>query len=681
MMTRVPILEVDALEVVYETENGSIPAIRDVSFSLDRKEALGLVGESGSGKTTIGLAIVHHLADNGRISGGSIRFDGTDVVPLTGGSLRRVRGHRIAMVYQDPASALNPSLRIGEQIAEVYRKHASAGGPDIRDRTVALLERVHLPDAAYAYSRYPHEFSGGQQQRIVIAMALAMNPDLLILDEPTTGLDVTVEAEILDLFAELRRSVNAAFLFISHNIAVIAKMCDRIGALYAGQLVELGPTEDVLAEPSHPYTRKLLSARIPFGATKADLALAAADQPAPEEGRPSDGCSFEPHCVFAKARCRTEGPPLLKASATWWSRCFFHEEVHRSQWRPDRRGAVSPNGQDGDTLLEVRTISKYFRSGGRSFQAVAGATLFLKRGSIFGLVGESGSGKTTTLRIIAGLIVPDNGAVILEGKDITRVVHRRDHETRSAIQMVFQNPDSTLNPEHRIGQILRRAAKKLTGARGAELEDLVERVIQSVRLHSRHLEAFPDELSGGQRQRVAIARAFVGNPRIVLCDEPTSALDVSIQASVLNLLVELQDKQHNSYIFISHDLAVVRYLADQIAVMYLGEVVELGPADRVFEPPSHPYTETLLTAVLSLNDPKTRRRVRLRGSIPSLLERPQGCPFHPRCPRKVGPICEKTPPWQETSKGHRYRCVIGPAELRRLQSGQREQSGENQRVV
>jgi peptide/nickel transport system ATP-binding protein len=608
-----PILDVAALEVVYFGEAGPVAAVRDVSFRIARQETLGLVGESGSGKSSIGLAIARQLPDNSRITKGSIRFDGVDLVQVEGRALRKARGHRIAMVYQDPSGALNPSLRIGPQIAEVY--HVS-GERDLhagRDRVISMLERVRLPDAAYAYERYPHEFSGGQQQRIVIAMALAMNPDLLILDEPTTGLDVSVEAGILDLFDQLRRSFNAGILFISHNIAVIAKMCDRVGTLHDGRLVELGPTEEVLRRPSHPYTRALLAARIPFGATKPGAARLT--------------------------------PP----------------------------GA----GSDAVALVEVREARKSYRARGRRLEAVAGVDLEIAQGSVLGIVGESGSGKTTIARLIAGLLVPDAGKVFLHGRDITKLAEWRDRTTRSAIQMVFQNPDSTLNPQHRIGRILRRAALKLGGVHRTDAERLVNQAIESVRLEPRHLNAFPEELSGGQRQRVAIARAFIGGPELVICDEPTSALDVSIQASILQLLTDLQRREAASYIFISHDLAVVRYISDRIAVMYLGEVVAIGPADRIFEPPHHPYAEALLSAVLSLERRDKDQGLHLGGFSPSLLDRPTGCPFHTRCPRKVGPICETPPPWQETTWGDRYRCVIPPAVLEPLQRRDRLNSGSD----
>ena len=668
-MSDAPILVVDGLEVVYETESGPFHAVRDVSFSLRREQALGLVGESGSGKTTVALALVRYLAENGRITAGSIRFEGTDLVRLDDRALRRLRGNKIAMVYQDPAGALNPSLRIGEQVAEVYRTHLGLSGSEARRRAVQMLGRVHLSEPEHTFDRYPHELSGGQQQRIVVAMALAGNPDLLILDEPTTGLDATVEAEILDLFAELRQTVRAAILFISHDIGLISRVCERIGVMYTGRFVEVGPTQQLLSRPTHPYTRGLLACTVPFGASKDAVRLV------PIEGRVAtdvgDACSFAPRCPFARERCLVEGPALVRSGSEQDSRCFFHDEVaaappmlSHAQAGPERRPDAN-----GHPLVEVSDLWKTFHAHGRHVTAVAGVTLALERGKILGIVGESGSGKTTTARIVAGLITPSRGDVRIDGTDAAKAVERRSAATRRAVQMVFQHPDSTLNPRHRVRTMLRRTVRKLTALRGEELEQQVEEVADAVHLEPRHLDAFPTELSGGQRQRVAIARAFAARPELVLCDEPTSALDVSVQAAILNLLVDLQAAEGASYIFISHDLAVVRYLADEIAVMYLGEVVEIGPAARLFEPPLHPYTETLLSAVQPLGYEGPDRRIRPKDTITSLADRPSGCPFHPRCPRKVGPVCEQDPPWQVTPAGHRYHCVIPPDELHALQDG------------
>jgi peptide/nickel transport system ATP-binding protein len=666
MTERRPILEVENLTVAYDIEGVKFQAVREVSFTLHRDQSLGLVGESGSGKTTVALAVVRYLSENGAITDGSIYFDGIDLVPLNQGGLRNIRGRRIAMVYQDPSSALNPSIRVGEQVAEVFRTHFGLPPKDARARVLEMFARVHLPDPDDAYNRYPHEFSGGQQQRIIIAMALAGNPDLLILDEPTTGLDTTVEAEILALFAELRRNVHAAILFISHDIDLIAQVCDRIGVLYAGQIVEIGPTAEVLSRPSHPYTRGLVSCAVPLGATKDHLRLVPIEGIPPSPGGDHRGCAFAPRCTFAQERCRSEVPPLTRVGEGVRSRCFFAEDV-RAIGLPLRSARSASSGPpSNDDLLTIRNLGKSFRTTPRATHAVVDVSFAVARGQVLGLVGESGCGKTTIARMVAGLIVPTSGTIRLRDLNVTTPVHKRSQAVRRALQMVFQHPDSTLNPRHRVGRILERTVTKLAGAHGDDAVRRVADAVSAVRLNRRHLTAFPDALSGGEKQRVAIARAFISNPELVVCDEPTSSLDVSVQAAILNLLADLQKNYQASYVFISHDLAIVRYLADQIAVMYLGEIVEIGPADRVFQPPLHPYTEVLLSAARSLGQDRPAGR-RVAGSVPSPADRPRGCPFHPRCPRKVGPECERVPPWQMAGEGHRYRCVIPPDELRRTQ--------------
>ena len=595
-MTVAEVLRVDGLTVEYRTGAGVFTAVRDVTFGIRAGEAMGLVGESGSGKTTLGMAIVRYLAGNGRIAAGSVHYEGTDLVGLDARALRRIRGNDIAMVYQNPASALNPSLRAGEQIAEVYREHLGLGRDAARERAEGMLELVRLPDPHSAYERYPHEFSGGQKQRIVIGMALAMDPNLLILDEPTTGLDVTVEAEIMELVADLRAQLDTAVLFISHDIGLVARVCEQVGVLYRGELVELGPTERVFARPTNPYTRGLLACRIPTGASKDTGRLRPLPQVAADPG--PDACSFEPRCEFRTDRCSSEHPDLYDAGGQH-SRCFYHPDVRRAgaptvaavSERPRAATAASTE------LLEVRELRKVFGSGRRQIVAVDDATFTLAPGRIVGVVGESGSGKTTLARMIAGLEEPDAGTVRLHGSDVTRPAHQRDVAARRALQMVFQHPDGTLNPAHTIRRILRRQVQMLSDDRTGRDDAALADLLRSVHLEPEHLDARPRQLSGGQQQRVAIARAFSTGPALVLLDEPTSALDVSVQAAILNLLIDLQRAEQASYVLISHDLATVRYLADDILVMRRGEIVEQGPAAQVFDSPQEPYTRTLLSAV------------------------------------------------------------------------------------
>lgn len=616
------VLTVRELTVEYQTRGDVFTAVRDVSFSIAPGEALGLVGESGSGKTTIGMAILRYLPENGRIKSGSILFDGTDLVPLDQRALARFRGNRVAMVYQNPASALNPSMRVGEQIAEVYRAHLGLDRSAAKQRTEKMLELVRLPDPQGAYQRYPHHFSGGQKQRVVIGMALAMDPRLLILDEPTTGLDVTVEAEIVELFSELRSKLRTSVLFISHDIGLVGEVCERVGVLYSGQLVETGTTTQVFTRPTNPYTRGLLRCRIPPGASKDDWRL---ETLASGEGAAGmEQCAFEPRCNFRREQCRQSRPDLYDSGADQRSRCFFHEEVAatvtegaKSDVAPaPRRPPRTPAAADQQPLLEVRSLRKVFRTHGREVVAVEDASFTLWAGRILGIVGESGSGKTTIARLIAGLETPDSGEVRLRGVDVSMPAHNRSIEARRALQMVFQHPDGTLNPAHRIRQILLRQLKMLSDVPRGEREAVVADIMRSVAMQPEHLDARPRQLSGGQRQRVAIARAFSTHPDLVLLDEPTSALDVSVQAAVLNLLIDLQARQYASYLIISHDLATVRYLADDILVMYQGRIVEHGLAEDVFHDPQDAYTRRLLSAVTgragrptSTSAPKPRPQV------------------------------------------------------------------------
>ena len=602
------VLAVRDLTVEYQTPGGPLTAVRDVSFSIQPGEALGLVGESGSGKTTIGMAILRYLPENGRITAGSVFFDGTDLVPLDHSALARIRGDRVAMVYQNPASALNPSMRVGEQIAEVYRAHLGLDRSTARQRTERMLELVRLPDPGEAYLRYPHQFSGGQKQRIVIGMALAMDPRLLILDEPTTGLDVTVEAEIIELFSELRTKLHTSVLFISHDIRLVGQVCERVGVLYSGELMETGRTTQVFTRPTNPYTRGLLKCRIPPGASKDDWRL---ETLASGERRPGvDQCAFEPRCHFRQERCTQARPALYEAGGGQRSRCFFHEEVAAASTEgTDVQVATVTEGSpqtpppaEGQPLLEIRSLRKVFGAHGREVVAVEDASFTLGAGRILGIVGESGSGKTTVARLIAGLETPDSGEVLLEGVDVTMPAHKRSVEARRAVQMVFQHPDGTLNPAHRIRQILLRQLKMLSDVSRAERDGVVVDLMDSVAMRPEHLDVRPRQLSGGQRQRVAIARAFSTHPALVLLDEPTSALDVSVQAAILNLLIDLQARQGASYLIISHDLATVRYLADDIFVMYRGRIVEQGLAADVFDDPQDPYTRRLLSAVTGRRD-------------------------------------------------------------------------------
>jgi peptide/nickel transport system ATP-binding protein len=660
-------VRIEGLTVSYRRRGRLLRVLDDVSFSIGAGEAYGLVGESGCGKTTVAMSLMRYLPDNAVVERGRVMFGEDDVLTANESTLRMWRGDRMAMVYQDPGTALNPSLRVGEQIAEVYRFHKGMGKAEARGAAVDMLATVQISAPDRVVRRYPHELSGGQQQRIMFAMALATDPDLLVLDEPTTGLDATVEAEVLDLVEQLRTQFDASILFVSHNLGIVARMCERVGVLYAGRLIEEGPAAELFHEPRHPYTLALLRCMPRMGMRKDTDRLDPIPGSLPPIGAEIAGCVYSERCPIARDRCRAEPPPIIPVREGHGARCFYHEEVPAipPQTRPPEE--VSAAVMSDGVLLKVDDLVKAYGSGGNQVTAVAGVDVEVGRGEVLGLVGESGSGKTSLAKCIVGLLDPSGGAIEFDSADVTS--GRRNREARRRLQMVFQNPDNALNPSHSVRAILRRSLELLAGIRGKDRQDVeMNELARSVRLEPRHLDVRPAALSGGLKQRVAIARSFAGSPSLILCDEPTSALDVSVQAAILNLLVDLQRREGVAYVFISHDLAVVRYVADRIAVMYLGQIVDVGPADAVFEAPHHPYTEALLSAIPTL-DPDAKARMKLHGTLPSPSDPPSGCRFHTRCPRFLGDVCvNEEPPWQSTPDGQRYRCHIEPGELERLQT-------------
>jgi peptide/nickel transport system ATP-binding protein len=660
-------LELDELEVVYRVRGTDRAVLHGVSLSVGAGESYGLVGESGCGKSTAALAAVRYLPRNGRVRSGSIRVAGSDVLALSSEALRRLRAERLSMVYQNPIDALNPTLRVGQQIAEVFRL---GGVPrqEVRERCRDALARVQIADPGLLLSRYPHQLSGGMAQRVVIAMALAKDPALLILDEPTTGLDATVEDEVLDLIAQLRSDFNTAVLFISHNLGVIRRMCERVGVLYAGRLVEEGAVDAVLEDPQHPYTVGLIRC-IPRGGARKDRGrLDSIPGFLPSLGDELPPCAFANRCGLAAPICRSEEPPVHRSPEQHMSRCHFHE---RAQELPRATDLAPPPEAaaplEGEPLLRVDDLATVFHQRGHEVHALAGVSVEIWPGETLGLVGESGSGKTTLARTLLGLLEPMHGSVALDGHVLPALRGRSQEQIRE-LQIIFQNPDSALNRRHSVRRILLRALRKLGDLAGARAEQRLFALLDSVRLSERYLDVRPSQLSGGLKQRVAVARAFAGTPRLVVCDEPTSALDVSVQAAILNLLVELQASERVAYLFISHDLGVVRYIADRIAVLYLGRVMELGAADTVFDGPHHPYTEALLSAVPTI-DGAERERIKLAGELPSATEPPRGCVFHTRCHRKLGEICERQePPLVAVADGRQMRCHIPLEELARLQA-------------
>lgn len=657
-----PTLALEGVGVQYRSRGNTVQVLRDITLRIAPGEAYGLVGESGCGKSTAAYAIMRYLPRGGRVNAGRILLDGQDMLALGAEGLRHARRSALAMVYQDPGRALNPSLRVGDQLAEVFEL---AGAQRGRRAGLAadMLARVRIGDPHAVMARYPHQLSGGMQQRVAIAMALASEPQLLILDEPTTGLDATVEADVLDLIRDLRRELSTAILFISHNLGVIAGMCDRVGVLYAGRLVEQGPTAQIFADPRHPYTAGLLRCLPRAGRSKAVAPLDTIPGFLPAAGADTPGCVYAERCRLADDRCRSLDPGPSDLGGRW-VRCHHHAHIAdltQTAAPPRARppAAAAP-------ILALQGVSKTYGHGPAAVRALRDVTLDLAPGETLGLVGESGSGKTTLARVLLGLVGADPGGTLtLDGAPLAPRLAARSRDQVKAVQIVFQNPDSALNRSHTVRRMIGRTIDRLLGLKRAARDSRVIDLIAAVRLTPRHLGMRPRALSGGLKQRVAIARAFAGAPRVVVCDEPTSALDVSVQAAILNLLVDLQTEAQVSYVFISHDLGVVRYLADRIAVLYLGEVMELGPAEAVFAGPHHPYTEALLSAIPRL-DGAGPARVKLAGEIPAATRLPTGCVFHTRCPRKLGAICEaEVPPANRIGAGHMVRCHIAPEELPR----------------
>jgi peptide/nickel transport system ATP-binding protein len=686
---RSPVLKLENVAISYETRYGDVEAVRDVSFEVGRATTYGLVGESGCGKSTVAFGIVDFLGPNGKIVGGSIKFQARELVGRSQSDLRRLRGDQIAMVYQDPMQALNPSVTIGDQLAEVLTFHRDLPTDEAWDKSIDMLNRVYMPDAANVMKRYPHQISGGQQQRVVIAMALLNNPALLIMDEPTTALDVTVEAVVLDLIEDLKRDFDTAIVYITHDLGVVARVCNYLGVMYAGEMVESGSVEAVFEDPQHPYTQGLMRCVPKLGTTKESSRLypIRGRVPAPKD-RPKGACIFAPRCDYATERCRDERPLLRPIQPGHTARCFYSEQIDSQAWHPPAdlvpEFAPAADGNGQEAILKVKDLKTYYEQESKSLLSLAGlgpkryvkavdkVSLEVPAGKTIGVVGESGCGKSTLAKTIVGLESPSDGKAEFLSFDITMPVSERDLRLIQELQMVFQNPDSTMNPSYSVGQQISRPLRRFKTVPSDQVREEVIRLLHAVRLDGSYYNRLPRQLSGGEKQRVGIARAFASRPELVLCDEPVSALDVSVQAAVLNLLMEIQREYGTTMLFIAHDLSVVRFFSDYVAVMYLGHIAEFGPAEAIYAPPYHPYTEALLSAV-PIPDPRAEQKhIRLEGTVPSALNPPSGCVFHTRCPRRDllpdgGKICEtEVPPWRHNTEKHRIFCHIPLEELRKF---------------
>ncbi|MGI3167869.1 dipeptide ABC transporter ATP-binding protein [Pseudooceanicola sp. C21-150M6] len=677
-----PILEIDQLSISFFTRLREIPAVMDFSVKVMPGEAVGLVGESGCGKSTVALGVMQDLGVNGRVVGGSIKFKGRDLGQMSDEELRQVRGNEIAMIYQEPMASLNPAMRIGKQLMEVPMIHEGISEKEAYERALQVVTDVKLPDPKRMLDAFPHQLSGGQQQRIVIAMALMSKPALLILDEPTTALDVTVEAAIVELVRDLGKKYGTSMLFISHNLGLVLETCDRICVMYSGEAVERGSIEDVFDKMRHPYTQALFRS-IPLpGADKTSRPLKAipGNFPLPHERPP--GCNFGPRCDYFEAgRCDAKDIPMfnIEGDERHTTRCLRHDEI---DWAaPMVAEATKGKSAIGKPVLKIENLKKYYEvaasalfSSGPRKVVKANETLSFeaREGETLAIVGESGCGKSTFAKVLMGLETATDGNILLNSKEIQSTpIEKRRTETISSVQMVFQNPFDTLNPSMSVGrQIIRALEIFKIGANDAERREKMLTLLDLVKLPRAFADRMPRQLSGGQKQRVGIARAFAGGAKLVVADEPVSALDVSVQAAVTDLLMDIQREEKTTLLFISHDLSIVRYLSDRVMVMYLGHVVELGTTDQVFSPPYHPYTEALLSAVPIADTSVEKKHIVLEGDIPSAMNPPPGCPFQTRCRWKSqvpGGLCEKEVPPMRAQNGHQIKCHLSEAQLAEME--------------
>jgi peptide/nickel transport system ATP-binding protein len=670
-----PILEIENLSISFFTRRGEIPAVMDFSCSVAPGEAMGIVGESGCGKSTVSLGIMRDLSNVGKIVGGRIKFQGKDMGELSEEELRAIRGNKIAMIYQEPMASLNPAMKVGRQLMEVPLIHEKVSKEEAYNRSLEMLKAVRLPDPERMMKSYPHQLSGGQQQRIVIAMALLSKPALLLLDEPTTALDVTVEAGIVDLVKGLGKQFGTSMIFVSHNLGLILETCDRITVMYSGEAVETGTVKDVFDRMRHPYTQGLFRS-IPLpGADKNSRPLIAipGQLPLPHE-RPK-GCNFGPRCHhFVEGVCDAAEIPMIAVENhdNHHSRCVRFDQIDWTalpEGSKTKKEAVKP----GATVLKIDNLKKYYRvaanevfGGGEGRVVKANETISFeaRESETVAIVGESGCGKSTLAKVLLGLETASSGEIKLGNRDIQSIaIENRDVDTVSSIQMVFQNPFDTLNPSHSVGsQIIRTLEKFKIGKTVLERRNRMFELLDLVKLPRAFAERMPRQLSGGQKQRIGVARAFAGRARVVVADEPVSALDVSVQAAVTELLMDIQRESGTTMLFISHDLSVVRYIADRVVVMYLGYIVEQGTTDQIFAPPYHPYTEALLSAIPIADTSVVKKHIVLEGDIPSAMNPPTGCPFQTRCRYKhlvPDNLCEtKVPPLKELGGGHKSLCWL-----------------------
>jgi peptide/nickel transport system ATP-binding protein len=699
------LVEIEDLHTEIKLRRSVVHAIDGVSLSVAAGECLGIVGESGSGKTMTALSVMRLLPGGGTITGGRISLDGTEITALTEEQMQQVRGNAVGMVFQDPLTSLNPTMTIGDQIAESVRLHRGASKPAALERAVEVLGLVGMPRPAERVSNFPHQLSGGMRQRVMIAMALACEPRLLIADEPTTALDVTIQKQILELIDGLRQRLGMAVILVTHDLGVIAGHADRVAVMYAGRIVETADASTLFANPRHPYTEALLEALPERAAEGAGRLYNIPGQP-PDLTAPPPGCKFAPRCRYATDQCTESEPYLTAAGDSHFFRCFFPVGALQvadpgtapaaassavtgpaesssavtgpgdglpatgtgsAEPRPETPGAtVAPPAGKGEFLRVDQVVKNFTVTAGAVMQrrigqvsAVADVSFALPHGSTFGLVGESGCGKTTIGRLIVGLEKPTSGRILLDGHDIARQSRRDRHLRARSVQLMFQDSYASMDPRMRVGTILREPLAIARDGSRADQRRRISDILGEVGLPASAVDRYPHEFSGGQRQRLGLARALIGDPSLIVADEPVSALDVSIQAQILNLMRDLQHEHGLTYLFISHDLSVVRYMADAIGVMYLGKLVETGPADAVYAAPAHPYTKGLIDTV-PVADPAAERAKEHQGvvgELPSAIAPPSGCRFRTRCPRAQELCATAEPPLRPfTSAAHQAAC-------------------------
>jgi oligopeptide/dipeptide ABC transporter ATP-binding protein len=655
-----PLLDIRGLNVDFRTPRGRVHALRDVSFSVPRGKSVGVVGESGSGKSTVIWAITQLLARNAVVEGGEVLFDGEDILKRTEAQMIDVRGEKASIVFQDPMTSQVPVLNYAQQMTDILYRRRDMSKSEKKAKAIAMMRRVGIPDPEARIIQYPHQFSGGMRQRAGIAMALLMDPMLLIADEPTTALDVTMEAQIIHLMRELQSEFDATLMIVSHNLGLIAELCDEVVVMYAGEVIETGGVRDIFYRPAHPYTQALLECDPAREEERARL-LPVIPGDIPDLHEPPKGCVFAPRCKHGSAHCHANVPVAVALNGeSHLARCHLLDGTvsPRPQEPDSKRAARGPSaGESAAALLDVTGLGVRFQVMGTLrarlkgvedpyVDAVLDASLSLRRGETLGLVGESGSGKTTLGRAILGLVPAQTGEVIFEGQDVLKVSPSAFKPLRRDMAMMFQDPIGSLSPRRTVKSLITEPLE-IHGADGKNLDAEAERLCDMVRLPVNFLSRYPHELSGGQARRVGVARALALNPSLVIADEPTAGLDVSVQGEILNLMSELQAEHGLGYLIISHNLPVIRHISDKLAIMYLGRLVERGNCAAIFEHPAHPYTEALVRGVPQPDPDNRRTLLSIEGEVPSVTNRPTGCEFHTRC-KYATDLCRTQRPLDQT---------------------------------